>query len=266
MTWLLVVVVSAAALGGCGGTPDPDGSRPPLSLAPTKDAAVLLDFEGGSTAADPSAFPDHGRLGGVAVVRTLHGGRVRLVAGQDGGKAVRFPAYDTSRPPQRAVLVLRPAAGESRLDPGERDFAFGADFRLDGVSEGEADDNGNNLVQRGLVAGPAQYKLQVEHGRASCRVTGSRGDVLVSSTSVVQPEEWYTLTCARRADEVTLTLRCGRQGRTERVSSEAATGSLTYPARTPLVIGGKVSPTGVVVNRNSDQFNGAVDNVFMRTG
>ncbi len=233
-----------------------------------EDATVLLDFEGSSSGAGPSAFPDTGLLGGEAVVRTVHGGRVRVQAGQHGGHAVRFPAYDASRRPRRAVLVLWPRSGDSRLDPGGKDFEFGADFSLDRVSEGDSDDddNGNNLVQRGLAADPTQFKLQVEHGRASCRIAGSRGTVVVSSTSAVAPDAWYTVTCARKGDEVTLTLRRGLEGTTERVSVQETTGSLTYPERTPLVVGGKVSPSGVIVARNSDQFNGAVDNVFVRTG
>lgn len=262
--WWVVGVASALALPACGATPEPDDPTSTSSVAPTGKPTVLLDFEGGSAGSDASTFPTKGRLRGDAVVKTVNEARVSVEARPDGGLAVRFPSHSSSPRPGGAVLVLQPATSDSVLDPGVGDFEFGADFALDGVSEG-AGDNGNNLVQRGLAADPTQYKLQVEHGRASCRVAGSQGDVVVSSTSEVQAGRWYTVVCARAADKVTLTLR-GDGGAVDQVSEPGASGSLTYPAQTPLVVGGKVSPSGAVVRENSDQFNGAVDNVFVRIG
>ena len=87
----------------------------------------------------------------------------------------------------------------------------------------------------------------------------------MSSTSDVVNGEWYTVTCARKADEVTLTLQPDKGGGPgERVTEQGATGSLTQSSDTPLVVGGKVSATGMVVSTDSDQFNGAMDNVFLK--
>jgi len=265
LTWMLVGLAMATALQACGAAPDAKPSASPSSVVPHGTPTVLLDFEGDAPGGEASVFPGGGKLGGNAVVEAVDGGQVRVQARKAGGQAVRFPAYDASQRSGAAVLVLQPAAGDTRLDPGDMDFMFGADFTLDRVSEGAGDDNGNNLVQRGLAADPRQFKLQIEHDRASCRVSGSQGEVVVKSRSEVEPDRWYTVTCARKAGEITLTLQLEEEP-VERVSSQGATGAISYPEPIPLVVGGKVSPAGQVVSGNSDQFNGVVDNVFLDIG
>jgi hypothetical protein len=59
--------------------------------------------------------------------------------------------------------------------PGSRDFEFGAGFSLDTKSTGDHADNGDNLIQRGLFGDKAQYKIQVDKGKVSCRIKGSGG-------------------------------------------------------------------------------------------
>ena len=262
--WSLVGVASAAMLQACGSTAERSDAAPPTTVVPATEPTVLLDFEGSLD--DASSFRNKGQLSGAAVVKSVDGGRVTVESRPHGGDdhALRFPDHDTSQAPERAVLVVEPPIGDKRLDLGDEAFEFGADFALDSVSEGGSSDNGNNLVQQGLASDPSQYKLQVEHRRASCRVAGSAGQVVVSSSSDVVEGRWYTVTCARKAGEVTLTLQPDEGGPVERVSEPGATGALVYPADTPLVVGGKVSATSMVVTRNSDQFNGAVDNVFLR--
>jgi len=262
--WSLVGAVSAAMLLACGSTTEPSDPAPTTAVGSTKEPTVLLDFEGAS--GDVSTFRNKGLLSGAAVVRSVGGGRVTVEPRPHDGDdhALRFPDHDTSQAPRRAVLVVESPIGDTRLDPGDEAFEFGADFTLDSVSEGGSSDNGNNLVQRGLASDPTQYKLQVEHRRASCRIAGPAGQVVVSSSSDVVDGRWYTVTCARRAGDVTLTLRPDEGGPVERVSKPGATGALTDPADRPLVVGGKASATSIVVTANSDQFNGAVDNVFLR--
>ncbi len=266
LTLILVGLAMATALQACGAAPDAKPSTSsPSSVVPHTTPTVLLDFEGDAPSGEASSFPGGGKIGGNAVVQAVDGGQVRVQTRKAGGHAVRFPAYDASQRSGAAVLVLQPAAGDTRLDPGDKDFMFGADFTLDRVSEGAGDDNGNNLVQRGLAADPRQFKLQIEHGRASCRVSGSQGEVVVKSRSEVEPDRWYAVTCARKAGEIALTLQLEGDP-VERVSSQGATGAISYPEPIPLVVGGKVSPAGQVVSGNSDQFNGVVDNVFLDIG
>jgi hypothetical protein len=65
------------------------------------------------------------------------------------------------------------SAVAAALDPGDRDFEFGASFRLDEESSGSEADGGDNLLQRGTFASPGQLKLQLDHRVPSC--AGSSG-------------------------------------------------------------------------------------------
>jgi hypothetical protein len=120
-------------------------------------------------------------------------------------------------------------------------------------------------MQRGLGVDPAQYKLQVDHGLASCRVAGDQGAVVVKSRTPVQPGRWYDASCTRRGDQVTLRLqeRGTKDADAEVVRATGATGSVSSPPTVPLAVGGKASYDGDAVVRNSDQFNGAVHSVFL---
>ena len=48
-----------------------------------------------------------------------------------------------------------------------------------------------------------------------------------------------------------------------RSQSRRRVGSLTFDPAVPLVMGGKLTADGVVVQRKADQLNGALDNVFV---
>lgn len=195
-------------------------------------------------------------------VSAAGGGALRTVARKGGGYAARFPTYATNYR-QRVVVTATSPAGKDALSPGTRNFTFGADFTLDKVSEGSAQDNGNNLVQRGLFADPGQYKIQIDHAKASCRVAGKAGAVFVRSTTPIKPATWYRVSCSRTQGGLTLAIGTvdGVVGRTW---SAGATGVVDAADSTPLALGGKVSRSGRAVAGNSDQFNGAMDNVFLR--
>jgi len=179
---------------------------------------------------------------------------------------VRFPAAtaDAAATPPRAVLSITPGPGgdADALNPGARVFSFGASFRLDAVSTG-GDDNGDNLMQRGLIGSASQYKIQVDHDRPSCRVAGSDGEVLVRSPVRVRPGRWYTVRCSREDDRVTLQLSERGSGTTQDVSATGRTGSLDASGDLPLSVGGKLTAQGTAVRSNSDQFNGEVDDVVL---
>ncbi|MEP7090413.1 MAG: laminin G domain-containing protein [Nocardioidaceae bacterium] len=226
---------------------------------------VRLDFDDAMVTGGRLETHNDGQLALDLRVATAAGGRVDVDPDPGGGQDLRFPPVSTSPTPPRAVLVVTavaPNGGSDPLSPGRRDFSFGARFRLDTVSTSGTLDNGNNLVQRGLSADPAQYKVQVDHGRVSCRVAGDEGALLARSTDRVSTGEWYAVTCSRVGDSLTLVYRPLR-GPAERVVVSGPTGSVTASATTPLAVGGKVTAGGVAVRGNSDQFNGAVDDVFL---
>ena len=223
--------------------------------------AVLFEFEDTMDASRPQTS-NTGSLQGAAEGRVANGGRLDPQPGPD-GQAVRFPAFDASPNPPRAVLVYwSDGAG---MDPGEHDFRLGADFMLDAVTQGENDD-GNNLVQRGLSSDRLQYKLQADNGFASCRLEGDQGSVTVTSGVRIEPQVWYSLTCSRAGDEVTLVLQSVTGEELDTVRRGARIGSLTFDRSVPLTMGGKLTPDGVVVQSESDQLNGALDNVFVHVG
>jgi hypothetical protein len=150
------------------------------------------------------------------------------------------------------------------LSPGDRPFAIGADFNLDPLSDVGGLDNGNNVLQRGLSSDPSQYKLQVEHGRASCRVLGDEGELVVKSAAEIQPGTWYRMKCSRHEDELVLRVRTLDGTVDARDVVAGRVGAVVAPETTPLAIGGKATWDGQAVKGNSDQFNGALDNIFLR--
>lgn len=251
-----VVAALAVCAGGCASTSGEDEVTPQADDRP----AVLLEFEDVTAGAvDPS---NSGSLQGAARAMGINGGELRPIAGPD-GQALRFPAFDSSSSPARAVLVLAPDDGG--LDPGEQDLELGVDFMLDATTEGPNDD-GNNLVQRGLSDDPVQFKLQVDHGAASCRIVGDQGTVTVTSGVKAEPRTWYGLTCSRVGDEVTLRLLSEGGEVLDEVTRGVRTGAMTFDPSVPLTMGGKVGADGSVVENNSDQLNGALDNVFVHVG
>lgn len=205
----------------------------------------------------------------VGEVSSVAGGQV--TAGPDqspSGHSLRMERFRPDQPAQPAVVVLRPHEGaHDRTDPGNDDFAFGADFALDRLTGVSATDDGDNLVQRGLFGDRAQYKIQLDGGHPLCRVSGSQGAVSVRATERVESEEWYRVRCRRVGDVVTLrVVTFVGSGREVREYAEAGrTGTLSYGSdRDPFSVGGKVDEDGDVVAGDSDQFNGLVDNVVFR--
>lgn len=199
----------------------------------------------------------------IAVVR-LSGGTAKLVAGPDSAsRAVQFPAYVNSGTYPRAVVRVTPTSGAG-LSPGAANFQYGAVFRLDATSSGRSIDNGNNLFQRGLYGDAAQFKLQLDGGHPSCLVRGSTGRVFARSHVKVVANRWYRATCSRVGTR--LTVQVSPFGSTAAPASTAASGSsgtLTFPSSRPASIGGKLSSSGAIVSGATDQFNGAVSQVWI---
>jgi len=217
--------------------------RPPSEPEPDRaESAVRLTFD-----VDDEPF----------AVQAARGGTWATEVSWDGSDAARLPGFGQGQ------LVLQV---DDRVvpEPGSGRLTFGADLRLDEVSSGSDGDNGDNVIQRGLYGDPAQYKLQVDRRRPSCVVRGESGEVVVKA-DLELGRGWYRVGCRRAGDGVTLTvadIESERVGPPRRWKARGATGRLS--PRGPLAIGGKLTAGGALVGSDTDQFNGALDNVVVR--
>lgn len=210
----------------------------------------------------------------VADVVRRDGGEVRAATARPTqGRAVGLPGFDPASTGPRAVVRVANAGAADELNPGTRNFAFGADFVLDAVSSqpGTMDD-GDNLVQRGLYSDSDQYKLQLDGRRPSCRLKGSSGggpsSVAVTSSVQVDSSHWYRARCVRTGNVLDVVVtRFESDGTSEttlnRASSAAVIDVQMAGATVPLSIGVKLNADGTI-HVDSDQFNGLVDNAFLR--
>ncbi len=197
-------------------------------------------------------------------VRASGAAGIEVVPAPGAGHAVRFPAYTGAADAPAAVLVASDT-GDGALDPGDDDFTFGARFRLDEESSGSKTDNGDNLVQRGTFDSPAQFKIQLDHGVPSCRVLGGAGEVFVKAEGPVDPDTWYTVTCERTSQEVTLQVAADGEASGDGTWRKSGPTGPVSLKDLPLTIGGKAGPDGTPV-ASADQFNGEVDDVFLSIG
>ena len=259
---LLVVMVMGGLATACAASGRTYVSEEPPAATSTN--LVQLDFEDRAAPVGEivPSVQNTGRGSLTAEIVTHAGGRILRAEGSGSGYALRFPELEGGLDVPAAMLLLHSSDAEDFLSPGARDFAFGADLLLDEESEDAPTDNGNNVVQRGLFEDTAQYKLQVDHGAFSCRVAGSEGEAVVSAPGVVEPGEWYRVSCERSDDNVVLSwerLADSEEGTTVRRST---IGDVTLPEGVPFVVGGKLDARGEVPVDATDQFNGVIDNVW----
>ncbi len=216
--------------------------------SPAAAASVTVaryDFDGRSAALlDDSGHGHTMRLitsGGGTVRRVLHGA----------GYGLQFPAKCSGAKCPHAVLQTRHSA---ELNPGRRSIAWGATVRL----ARSQTTSGQNVVQKGYSATSSQYKLQIDGraGRPSCVLVDvrKRSIKLVRSSVSVADGRWHTVKCHRAGAAFGILV----DGRTRGMIKIPAT--LTVANKHPLRIGGK----GVYAD--NDQFQGAVDDVFVRIG
>ncbi|GAB2875431.1 hypothetical protein [Nocardioides pacificus] len=231
---------------------------PSPTAAPSSGVTVLI--------AGPAASPIQSGDADVDVRIAAHeGGRLRTVESPDDDAAIGFSPYRPSGPYPRAVIVVTNAGDRDALNPGVASFTWGTDFVVDARSEGRPEDNGDNLVQRGLFSEETLYKAELDLGRPACVVQGSDGLVTVRSVAAVVPGVWYHMECHRDGAEVSVTSwpLADPDARSTRVGL-GATGDLTpADSRVPLSIGGKVSSMGEIVQSATDQLNGAVSRPFL---
>jgi hypothetical protein len=233
-----------------------------------------LDIEQAAPSGGYTSFVNSGSAVLRVSVVTDDGGalldaRPRIDPASD--RAVRYPRYDGDPAAPHAVIQIVDRRGADDLDPGLQPFRFGADFNLDTLSEDAEPggrDNGDNLIQRGFFDQSAQYKIQLDHRIAMCRVKGSLGAVEVSSPVHPVPGTWYRVQCSRRDNQLTIVVTRWDDGMPTslRQSAIGPIGVVSPVSRTiPVSVGGKLARRGVI-NEASDQFNGRIDNVFIRIG
>lgn len=255
LSGLTALAVSIPAAAGCSsGAADPPPYRPPPtgttgspSAPPATPTGVELRY-GFDAGLSGEIYDEARRL--PLGVRTERDGALRAVP-HGSGYAVRFPERCTLTGPEaqrcpRAILESRSA---DFLNPATRPIQFGASVRItpDQLAAGA------NVLQKGFSTAGGQFKLQVDHGRASCVVTDMRDPkiyVARSSLSVVDGR-WHALACERRGDRLIITV--DGAGRNE----VAVPAQLSISNDEPLRIGGKnTGPT-------NDQFAGEIDDVYV---
>jgi hypothetical protein len=272
-------------LAGCGGS---SGSH---TLAPGID---LTFADGASSLTNTGTYGDDVDV----TLVTAGGARARAIEGPD-GKGIGLPAFSAARGSPEAVVKItdqvadQGASGQDRLNPGTKDFAFGADFELDRgpTSQEPSDvDDGDNLLQRGLYGERSQYKIELDTRSPTCTLHGRAGrdgyrGVLDLRTAPgfpsagVRSGTWYRVRCARTGSasaELTVS-QLSRDGSvahtwtTHDIEPAMPTGSVLdlTPATpgTPMSVGGKLDDQGRLVTGESvDQFNGEVDDVTLSIG
>jgi hypothetical protein len=251
-----------------------------LAVAPSCGTAVGAESDGpaaatSATPADPElllTFDD--QEPGSAVGREIQGegaaaadvsllglGKQKAIfgKGRQDSIALRMPPYSGETGGSFSALRIEP---EEWLSPGLSDFTFGADIKLDARSNGTAIDNGDNVMQRGLYADAAQYKIQVDKHHASCVVRGADGAVVVKSKVLLNSSKWYRLTCHRSDKTVKLTVEdLDSNQPPEATEKTGPIGSLDMIGSEPLSIGAKIGDDGEIIGSSTDQFNGWLDNI-----
>ena len=233
--------------------------------------AVLLvaPAVAGATPAVASVPPDagtvtarytfNGRAGSI-IDESGHGHTLRVVSGFGGavravvhgpGTAIAFPSRCGSRVCPHVALQTPSSAD---LNPGTRDLAYGADVLL---PPGQTS-KGQNIVQKGYSTTSSQWKLQVDGvaGRPSCVLVDDKKPAIRIATSSISVADgrWHALACRRSGKTLTVLVDGVPRGTT------SVPAKLSVTNERPLSIGGKGAFP------DNDQFNGALDNVWVEIG
>ncbi|SCE71946.1 LamG-like jellyroll fold domain-containing protein [Micromonospora mirobrigensis] len=188
-----------------------------------------------------------GDSGCIAVSAPGSISRATRPSGTGTSPALAFPASGS------AVIQVPDAAN---LNPGTQDFTISA---LVKITSGQVT-SGANLVQKGLFADPAQWKLQLDGGKPGCRIAGlnSQGTaatpVLITADASIADQGWKFVQCKRRGDVLSLIVGAD--------TVRTATGATMNISSTAKVNIGAKGP-GLT---NNDQFRGELDNAIFSIG
>lgn len=260
--WVVVgaalVALSVAPSCGEAARAEPVGSV--AASTPPPDPQLLLTFDDQELgSAVGRVIQGEGSAAAEVFLLGLNKQKATFVKGRQGGIALRTPPYSGETGGSFSALRIDP---EEWLSPGLSDFTFGADIKLDALSNGTAIDNGDNVMQRGLYADAAQFKIQVDKHHASCVVRGADGAVVVKSKALLNPSKWYRLTCHRADKTVKLTVQdLDSNQQPDVIEKTGPIGTLDMIGSEPLSIGAKIGDDGEIIRSSTDQFNGMLDNI-----
>ncbi|MET0417157.1 MAG: LamG-like jellyroll fold domain-containing protein [Actinoplanes sp.] len=259
--WFGVSLVAVSTVAGLmpALAPVPAAATPATKATAATATKATAEPAPGPAAVIIARYAFNGRSGSILdesgrghTLRVIsgHGGSVRqVVHGQ--GTALAFPPRCTRRVCPHVALQARTSPD---LNPGTRNIAYGADVLL---TPGQTS-KGQNVVQKGYSATSSQWKLQIDGaaGRPSCVLVGDRQPMIRMVTSAISVADgrWHSVSCHRVSTSLTIYVDGVARGRTGVPARLSVTNSR------PLSIGGK----GAYVD--NDQFNGALDNVWVRVG
>ena len=225
------------------------GSVAAVSAFPAAPTGVVV----ARYAFDAATVADTSGRGHTLTVIAGHGGAVRTIA-HGTGRALAFPAKCRATAKKACPHVVLQAPPAADLNPGTRPIAYGAAVRL----ARNQTTKGQNVLQKGYSATTSQYKLQVDGtaGRPSCVLVDDRKPAirLVRSSVSVADGAWHAVACRRAGTAFSIVVDGVVRG------AIAVPAGLSVRNRGPLSVGGKGA------SANNDQFQGALDNVWVRIG
>ncbi|MBL7257339.1 LamG-like jellyroll fold domain-containing protein [Paractinoplanes lichenicola] len=225
----------------------------------TGGAAPARADTGGGTPVLMARYAFNGRAGSILdesgrghTLRVIsgHGGAVRqVVHGQ--GSALLFPPRCQQQVCPHVALQTPSTAD---LNPGRRDISYGADVYLSPTQTSK----GQNVIQKGYSTRGSQWKLQIDGvaGRPSCVLVGDRSHRIRMATSAVSVADnrWHQVRCARIGGTLSVWVDNVLRGRI------GIPPRLSVTNNRPMSIGGKGAYA------DNDQFNGALDDVWVQVG
>ncbi|MEU7903957.1 LamG-like jellyroll fold domain-containing protein [Actinoplanes sp. NPDC049118] len=237
------------------------GARPATVPAAVRTTAVQAASAGAAAGAGRIVawYAFDGGRSSLITDDSGNGHTLRLVAGNGGrvlavqhgsGRAVRFPPKCTTGKCPHAALQSPSAAN---LNPGTKPISYGAMVLL----ARSQTTKGQNILQKGYSATSSQYKLQVDGaaGRASCVLVGARPGIrLVTSSTPVADGSWHAIECRRRGGSLSVLVDGVVRG------NRTISKRLSVANNRPLSLGGKGAYS------DNDQFQGILDNVWVRIG
>jgi Concanavalin A-like lectin/glucanases superfamily len=222
-----------------------------VSAAPAAPAGIVVARYAFDAATGTVA--DNSGHGHTLTVIAGHGGAVRMIT-HGTGRALAFPAKCTMTAKRRCPHVVLQSPPAADLNPGTRPIAYGAAVRL----ARSQTTKGQNVLQKGYSATTSQYKLQVDGiaGRPSCVLVDDRKPAirLVRSSVSVADGAWHAVECRRAGAGFSILV------------DGIVRGVLAVPAALSVSNGGPLSVGGKGASANNDQFQGALDNVWVRIG
>jgi Laminin G domain len=175
----------------------------------TVRAIVLASSVGAALALAPAAFAV---TPGNSWRMDLSGGVVRDANGTQSMTFTGLGVLSASGLVGGAVEFTRaPSLGmaaNSRYDnPGTQNFAMGIVFTSQPIPNTSS--YSGNLMQKGLFGDPGQVKLQLvpqAQGTVNCRVKGTSGAKIITSSVNVDNGAWHTAVCWRAGNVVGVTV------------------------------------------------------------